>query len=115
MCIHMCPYARFQSAMFDKAIVSCDEYLHTAKVHLQKSNLVPMGLETSFYTILDLVIAQAQLQYKNVDSIRLHDDGPDKLARGRGRGRVLSLLLLCASKVRRDAGAPAVGRGVDPG
>ena len=54
--------------------VSCDEYLHTAKVHLQKSNLVPMGLETSFYTILDLVTAQAQLQYKNVDSIRLHGD-----------------------------------------
>jgi len=37
-----------------------EEYLHTAKVHLQKSNLVPMGLSTAFYTILDLVIEQTQ-------------------------------------------------------
>ncbi|MDN3490484.1 MULTISPECIES: serine/threonine protein kinase [unclassified Pseudoalteromonas] len=54
--------------------VTCDEYLDTAKVHLQKSKLVPMGLETSFYTILDLVIAQTQQQYKNVEGIRLHGD-----------------------------------------
>ncbi|WP_213611137.1 serine/threonine protein kinase [Pseudoalteromonas sp.] len=54
--------------------VTCDEYLDTAKVHLQKSNLVPMGLETSFYTILDLVIAQTKQQYKNVEDIRLHGD-----------------------------------------
>ena len=54
--------------------VTCDEYLHTAKVHLQKSNLVPMGINTAFYTILDLVIEQAQKQYKDVQSIRLHGD-----------------------------------------
>ncbi|MCK8137746.1 MULTISPECIES: serine/threonine protein kinase [unclassified Pseudoalteromonas] len=53
---------------------SCEEYLHTAKVHLQKSNLVPMGISTAFYTILDLVIEQAQAQYKNVQEIRLHGD-----------------------------------------
>ncbi|AZN33993.1 MULTISPECIES: serine/threonine protein kinase [Pseudoalteromonas] len=53
---------------------SCEEYLHTAKVHLQKSNLVPMGISTAFYTILDLVIEQAQAQYKNVQGIRLHGD-----------------------------------------
>ena len=53
---------------------SCEEYLHTAKVHLQKSNLVPMGISTAFYTILDLVIEQAQTQYKNVQGIRLHGD-----------------------------------------
>ncbi|KPZ51933.1 serine/threonine protein kinase [Pseudoalteromonas sp. P1-25] len=53
---------------------SCEEYLHTAKVHLQKSNLVPMGISTAFYTILDLVIEQAQAQYKNVQTIRLHGD-----------------------------------------
>ncbi|CAI85350.1 MULTISPECIES: serine/threonine protein kinase [Pseudoalteromonas] len=54
--------------------LTCEEYLHTAKVHLQKSNLVPMGLETAFYTILDLVIKQAQAQYTNVKTIRLHGD-----------------------------------------
>lgn len=54
--------------------LTCEEYLHTAKVHLQKSNLVPMGLETAFYTILDLVIKQAQTQYTNVKTIRLHGD-----------------------------------------
>ena len=53
---------------------SCEEYLHTAKVHLQKSNLVPMGISTAFYTILDLVIEEAQTQYKNVQGIRLHGD-----------------------------------------
>lgn len=53
---------------------SCEEYLYTAKVHLQKSNLVPMGISTAFYTILDLVIEQAQAQYKNVQEIRLHGD-----------------------------------------
>jgi Ser/Thr protein kinase RdoA (MazF antagonist) len=53
---------------------SCEEYLHTAKVHLQKSNLVPMGISTAFYTILDLVIEQAQTQFKNVQGIRLHGD-----------------------------------------
>ena len=53
---------------------SCEEYLHTAKVHLQKSNLVPMGISTAFYTLLDLVIEQAQAQYKNVQGIRLHGD-----------------------------------------
>jgi Ser/Thr protein kinase RdoA (MazF antagonist) len=54
--------------------LNCEEYLHTAKVHLQKSNLVPKGISTAFYTILDLVIAQAQTQYKEVHSIRLHGD-----------------------------------------
>jgi Ser/Thr protein kinase RdoA (MazF antagonist) len=54
--------------------ISCEEYLHTAKVHLQKSNLAPMGISTAFYTILDLVIEQAQAQYKNVQGIRLHGD-----------------------------------------
>ena len=54
--------------------LTCGEYLHTAKVHLQKSNLVPMGISTAFYTILDLVIEQAQTQYKDTHSIRLHGD-----------------------------------------
>ena len=54
--------------------ISCEEYLHTAKVHLQKSNLVPMGLSTAFYTILDLVIEQTQKQYQDTNSIRLHGD-----------------------------------------
>ena len=54
--------------------LTCEEYLHTAKVHLQKSNLVPMGISTAFYTILDLVIEQAQTQYKDTHSIRLHGD-----------------------------------------
>lgn len=57
-----------------RSTFSCEEYLHTAKVHLQKSNLVPMALSTPFYTILDLVIEQVQAQYKNVDGIRLHGD-----------------------------------------
>ena len=33
-----------------------------------------MGINTAFYTILDLVIEQAQKQYKDVQSIRLHGD-----------------------------------------
>jgi Ser/Thr protein kinase RdoA (MazF antagonist) len=61
-------------AFIHRPTLTCDEYLHTAKVHLQNSNLVPMGLKTAFYTILDLVIEQTQLQYKDVKSIRLHGD-----------------------------------------
>tara|TARA_Y100000782_G_scaffold88522_1_gene96394 strand:- start:5738 stop:6712 length:975 start_codon:yes stop_codon:yes gene_type:complete len=54
--------------------MSCEEYLQTAKVHLQASNLVPMALEHPFYTILDLVINETTAQYKNVETIRLHGD-----------------------------------------
>ncbi|MBE0358031.1 MULTISPECIES: serine/threonine protein kinase [Pseudoalteromonas] len=61
-------------AFTHRPTVTCEEYLHTAKVHLQKSNLVPLGLKTAFYTILDLVIEKAQAQYKEVETIRLHGD-----------------------------------------
>lgn len=54
--------------------LSCEEYLHTAKVHLQKSNLVPKNISTAFYTILDLVIELASIHYKDVEEIRLHGD-----------------------------------------
>ena len=52
--------------------ISCEEYLHTAKVHLQKRYLVPMGLSTAFYTILDLVIEQTQKQYQDINSCLLY-------------------------------------------
>jgi Ser/Thr protein kinase RdoA (MazF antagonist) len=57
-----------------RPVLGCEEYLNTAKIQLQQSNLVPMSLKTAFYTILDLVIEQTHKQYKNVDSIRLHGD-----------------------------------------
>ena len=57
-----------------RPVISCEEYLKTAKVQLQASNLVPMALENAFYTILDLVIKETTQQYKNVETIRLHGD-----------------------------------------
>ncbi len=54
--------------------IGCDEYLEQAKVHLLESKLVTPGLETAFYTVLDMVIAQTQQRYRVESSIRLHGD-----------------------------------------
>ncbi|MBQ4834155.1 serine/threonine protein kinase [Pseudoalteromonas sp. MMG010] len=57
-----------------RPVLGCEEYLNTAKIQLQESNLVPDSLKNAFYTILDLVIKQTKEQYNNVKSIRLHGD-----------------------------------------
>ncbi|KPH56749.1 serine/threonine protein kinase [Pseudoalteromonas porphyrae] len=54
--------------------ISCDEYLDTAKIQLQNSNLVPSSLTTAFYTILDMVIDKTKSLYQQVSTIRLHGD-----------------------------------------
>ncbi|CAM4406300.1 serine/threonine protein kinase [Pseudoalteromonas ostreae] len=58
----------------ERPVIGCDEYLDTAKIQLQNSNLVPSSLTTAFYTILDMVIAKTKSLYQQVDAIRLHGD-----------------------------------------
>ena len=54
--------------------ITTQEYLHQARAHLVASDLLPMTLTTSFYTILDLVIEYVAQQYHAADLIRLHGD-----------------------------------------
>ncbi|TMN71098.1 serine/threonine protein kinase [Pseudoalteromonas sp. S1727] len=58
----------------ERPVIGCDEYLDTAKIQLQNSNLVPSSLTTAFYTILDMVIAKTKSLYQQVETIRLHGD-----------------------------------------
>ncbi|WP_111978675.1 serine/threonine protein kinase [Algibacillus agarilyticus] len=56
--------------------IDTQAYLHRARALIQASNLVPMQLETSFYTILDMVIEKTQSLYTtdNIQPISLHGD-----------------------------------------
>ena len=58
----------------ERPVIGCDEYLDTAKIQLQNSNLVPSSLTTAFYTILDMVIEKTKSLYQLVETIRLHGD-----------------------------------------
>ena len=58
----------------ERPVISCDEYLDTAKMQLQNSDLIPNSLSTAFYTILDMVITKTKSLYQQVDTIRLHGD-----------------------------------------
>ena len=58
----------------ERPVIGCDEYLDTAKIQLQNSNLVPSSLTTAFYTILDMVIEKTKSLYQHVETIRLHGD-----------------------------------------
>ncbi|MDB2355683.1 serine/threonine protein kinase [Pseudoalteromonas sp.] len=62
------------SEFCQRPVMGCDEYLDTAKIQLQSSNLVPSSLATAFYTILDMVITETKAQYHDVKTIRLHGD-----------------------------------------
>lgn len=57
-----------------RPVISCEEFLDTAKVQLQASNLVSSSLATAFYTILDMVIAKTKAQYYQANIMRLHGD-----------------------------------------
>jgi len=54
--------------------INTQSYLFDAKYAIQNSKLVPVHLETAFYTILDQVISQTAKMYHVDKPIRLHGD-----------------------------------------
>ena len=57
-----------------RPIFTCEEMLFQARDIIEKSGFVPPVLSTAFYTILDLVIAEAAPQFQPKHNIRLHGD-----------------------------------------
>jgi Ser/Thr protein kinase RdoA (MazF antagonist) len=51
-----------------------DEMLYQAREIIAESGFVPQSLITPFFTILDIVIKEAAIQYQPSDEIRLHGD-----------------------------------------
>jgi len=63
-----------QKPFIHRPSFNVDEMLYEAKNIIAQSGFVPSCLHTAFFTILDVVIAEAVKQYQPKDQIRLHGD-----------------------------------------
>ena len=63
-----------QKPFVHRPTFTVDEMLYQAKEIIAESGFVPMSLKTAFYTILDIVIKEAAIQYRPNNQIRLHGD-----------------------------------------
>lgn len=57
-----------------RPVMSAESYLTIPRQVLSETQLIPAHLHTAFFTILDLVIKEAEAQYHTTDAIRLHGD-----------------------------------------
>lgn len=63
-----------QKPFIHRPTFNTNEMLFEAREIIASAGYVPQTLHTSFFTILDLVIKEAQQQYKPSNAIRLHGD-----------------------------------------